>query len=260
MLRNGRIRLACHGYGVALATVFILILTAGIARAQTVPASEYYGRVNTFGFLAAYSNDSSHILLGETQNRKLLNLGGMYSRRLLRNRIVNWQYTAEILPVALESDPVSHYTMTFTSPVAEGPFTETIIPVSPCRDGSGTGSYVIGGVTYNYTFSNTCTRRWTMGEGISPVGFQWNFLPRRKLQPIVLGHGGYMYSTQPIPTTEADSFNFTFDFGVGLELFQTRTRSIRVDYRYHHISDHFTSVENPGIDNGLLTVTYSFGR
>jgi hypothetical protein len=87
-----------------------------------------------------------------------------------------------------------------------------------------------------------------------------NFLPRRKLQPIVLGHGGYMYSTQPIPTTDAGSFNFTFDFGVGFELYRTRTRSIRVDYRYHHISDHYTTTENPGIDNGLFTVAYSFGR
>jgi hypothetical protein len=51
---------------------------------------------------------------------------------------------------------------------------------------------------------------------MSPIGFQWNFLPRHKLQPLVLGHGGYMYSTQPVPVPNAGSFNFTFDFGVGL--------------------------------------------
>jgi opacity protein-like surface antigen len=92
------------------------------------------------------------------------------------------------------------------------------------------------------------------------VGFQWNFLPRRKLQPFLIGHGGYMYSTQAIPVAQAGNFNFTFDLGVGLELYRTKTRSIRAEYRYHHISNHDTATANPGIDNGLFQVTYAFGR
>ena len=237
-----------------------MMMASPAGMGQTVPASPYYGRVNTFGILTSYSNDSSHILLGVAENRKLLNLGASYSRRLIANRIVNWQYNGEILPVALESDPVDHYQISFTTPQNSGPFTQTILPIGPCHNDLGSGSYVLSGVTYNYTYSDTCGRRWTIGEGISPVGFQWNFLTRRKLQPIVVGHGGYMYSTQPIPTTDAGSFNFTFDFGVGFELYRTKTRSIRADYRYHHISDHYTSILNPGIDNGLFTVQYSFGR
>jgi hypothetical protein len=121
-------------------------------------------------------------------------------------------------------------------------------------------TFTADGTVYSYNYADSCSRRWTIGEGISPVGFQWNFLPRRKLQPVIIGHGGYMYSTQPIPDASSGSFNFTFDFGVGLELYRTKTRSVRVDYRYHHISDHYTTVENPGIDNGLFTLTYSFGR
>jgi hypothetical protein len=69
-----------------------------------------------------------------------------------------------------------------------------------------------------------------------------------------------MYSTQPIPVLNAGSFNFMFDFGVGVELFRSKTKSIRTEYRYHHISNHGTAIENPGIDNGLFQVTYSFGR
>lgn len=238
----------------------LLALSAVAALAQAAPESPYYSRVNTFGFLAGYSNDSSHMLLGVAENRKLLNIGAMYSRRLFQTRAGNLQYDLEILPVALESDPIDHYSMSFTAPVVEGPFTQTLTPVAPCHNSSGAGSYQIGDTTYDYTYSNSCARRWTIGEGISPIGLQWNFRTRHKLQPIVLGHGGYMYSTQPIPTTDAGSFNFTFDFGLGLELYRTKSRSIRVDYRYHHISDHYTSAANPGIDNGLATVTYSFGR
>jgi opacity protein-like surface antigen len=89
---------------------------------------------------------------------------------------------------------------------------------------------------------------------------QWNFLPRHTLQPFFTGHGGYMYSTQPIPINIAGSFNFTFDLGAGIELYRSKTRSIRAEYRYHHISNHETAGENPGIDNGLFQITYAFGR
>lgn len=61
-----------------------------------------------------------------------------------------------------------------------------------------------------------------------------------------------MYSTKPIPLPYAGSFNFTFDVGTGIEVYRARMRSIRVKYRYHHISNNDTAIDNPGIDNGLL--------
>jgi opacity protein-like surface antigen len=69
-----------------------------------------------------------------------------------------------------------------------------------------------------------------------------------------------MYSTRPIPINGAGSFNFTFDLGAGIELYRSKTRSVRAEYRYHHISNDNTANENPGIDNGLIQVTYAFGR
>jgi opacity protein-like surface antigen len=89
---------------------------------------------------------------------------------------------------------------------------------------------------------------------------QWNFLPLNKAQPFFVLHGGYMYSTRAIPTSDAGSFNFTLDFGAGIELYRSKTRSIRAEYRYHHISNKDTSRANPGIDNGLFQATYSFGN
>jgi hypothetical protein len=261
MLRSGKIRMAWRRRGPGLAVVAMLAILTSVAGAQKEPVRPYYSRSNTFGFLAAYSNDSSHMLLGVSENRKLLNFGATYSRRLFQNRIVNWMYNGEILPVALESDPVLRDVTTYTLPFPTPPIASSYEPITPCHGGSGTATFTAGGgIVYSYNYTDTCSRRWTIGEGISPVGFQWNFLPRRKLQPVILGHGGYMYSTQPIPDGGSGSFNFTFDFGVGLELYRTRTRSVRLDYRYHHISDHYTTTENPGIDNGLFTLTYSFGR
>lgn len=246
-----------------LCLIAFLAVAAGaaIAAAQTPREHPYYGRTNTFGILAAYSADSSHMLLGSADNRRLLSFGGVYGRKLLLNRVVNWQYSAEVLPVALESDPVVVDKVSWTSPTTQTE-TGTFIQAAPCVAYSGTfsGTDPVTGTTYSYNYSFSCSRRWTVGEAISPIGMQWNFMPHHKLQPFFVGHGGYMYSTQPIPVATAGSFNFTFDLGAGLELYRSRTQSVRAEFRYHHISNHDTAIDNPGIDNGLVQVTYCFGR
>jgi opacity protein-like surface antigen len=223
------------------------------------PITPYYSRANSFGIFAAYSNDSSHMIMGVAENRKLLSFGASYSRRIWQGRVVNWQYDGEILPVALESDPVIQEATTYTSPVQEK-LTATGEPVSTCHAASGSFSQSVGGIVYAGTYSDSCSRRWTIGEGISPVGFQWNFMPKRRVQPILMGHGGYMYSTQAIPVDGSGSFNFTFDFGAGVEWFRANRHSWRAEYRYHHISNHDTANVNPGIDNGVFQLSYVFGR
>ena len=254
VVRPANLRLGC--------LIILLALTTGAAAAsaQSAPAiSPYYARTNTFSVFGAYSSDSSHILLGDAENRRLLDFGVAYGRKLLVNRFVNWQYNGELLPVALESDPVVLNTLNWTSPTV---YTESgsEVQTKPCVPSSGTFSTTQSGKTFSYTYTFTCTRQWTMGEAISPIGMQWNFLPRHKLQPFFISHGGYMYSTQPIPIPQAGSFNFTFDFGAGFEFYRSKSRSVRAEYRYHHISNHGTANQNPGIDNGLFQVTYSFGR
>lgn len=246
--------------------VFLTLISAtATAQATSPAASPYYARTNTFSVFGAYSGDSSHILLGDAENRMLLDIGMAYGRKLHVNRIVNWQYNGEILPVALESDPNTHVVVNQTSPNA-ATLTYDTVPSVSCA--TVTTPYILtltdtNGDTSTYSGTDTFScngRRWTIGEGLSPVGMQWNFRPRRKLQPIFIGHGGYMYTTQPIPVENAGSFNFTFDLGAGFELYRTQTRSVRAEYRYHHISNHDTATQNPGIDNGLFQVTYSFGR
>ena len=245
-----------------LPLILLLIGIATAAPAQSPDTSPWFSRKNTFSFFAAYSNDSSHILLGDAANRKLLDFGAGYNRRLFFNRIVNWQYSGELVPVALESDPLEVETIQQTSPTVVNSTFDLGSQALNCHRQSISYSFTApSGVTYTGSESFFCSgRQWTIGEGISPVGFQWNFLTRQKIQPFFVGHGGYMYSTQPIPVPMAGSFNFTFDVGAGVEVYRNKTRSIRVEYRYHHISNHDTAAENPGIDNGLVQVSYSFGR
>lgn len=238
---------------------FTLLAGTLMLFAQSRTPNPFYARTNTFGFFASYSNDSSHILLGDAANRKLLNFGVSYSRKLLMNRAVDWQYDAEFMPVALESDPVQIVDFTYTIDNPPAVYTERLAqpPVGPCIASSGSGS--VPGV-YSFTYAATCQRRWTVGQAMSPFGLRWNFRPRHRLQPFLDGHGGFMYSTQPIPVSDGGSFNFLFDIGAGLELYRSRAHSLRVEYRYHHISNDDTAPSNPGIDNGLLQFTWAFGR
>ncbi len=180
-----------------LLVAFLLLSIASIASAQSEPAA--YVRRNSFGVLFAYSNDSSHILFGQAEQRKLLNIGVSYSRKLIAGRIVNFQFDAEFLPVALESDPLSRGVIMQTSPTKVTTIVDGGPPIS-CAPISFPFSYVQKGVTYSGTVSYTCHgRQWTMGTAMAPAGLQWNFLPRHRLQPFLTSHGGYMFSAQEHP-------------------------------------------------------------
>ena len=238
----------------------LLFAFAAIASAQkeASPATPFYARTNSFGFLIAYSNDSSHILIGQARQRKILNIGASYSHRLIANHIVSWQYDGEVLPIAYDSDPMETQTITITT--TNPPDTTTSTYTGPtydvCKPSSGTAT--VNGTTYTYV--TTCSRRWVYGGGLSPVGFQWNFLPHGRLQPLLDAHGGFMESLQQIPINYAGTFNFTFDIGTGFEWYRTQSNSLRFEWRYHHISNKNTAPQNPGIDSGLFQVTYVFGR
>jgi hypothetical protein len=242
--------------------VFLFLLLArAIGLAQSLPEAPYFAHRQSLGIVAQYSNDSSHILIGQAEEREILNLGISYSHRLWLGRIVNWQYDAQFFPLAFESDPLAGFVTMETSPEALTSTVYNAAPLVKCGPQTSSYSYTYSGVTYAGTQTSFCSgRRWTIGQGFSPIGMQWNFRPRSWLQPFVAGHGGYLYSTRPVPILAAGSFNFTFDLGAGVEIYRTHAQSIRLEYLFHHISDAYTSEANPGIDNGVLQFTYVFGR
>jgi Lipid A 3-O-deacylase (PagL) len=244
--------------------LFILLLSLGLPQflgAQKPNEPQTYARTNSFGVSAAYSPDSSHIILGIAEQRKLWGFGVSYGRLLWSPPIVNWRYEAEVLPLVLVGDPKSRFVNEQTSPtsttfIQDGPPTISCSPITQSYVSIDSTGVRHTGVSHVFCHD----RQWTAGQAISPLGLRWNFLPGRKLQPMFAAHVGYMYSTRPVPVESAGSFNFVFDFGPGLELYCSRTQSLRLDYRIHHISNHNSATENPGIDNGLFQVSYVFGR
>jgi hypothetical protein len=239
--------------------VWLLCLAFPIAAQE--PSDATYSRLNTFSGFSEYSNDSSHIILGNAENRKIGAIGFQYQRRLVNRRLWNFSFTAEIRPGMLESDPTLIETVTYKlpPPPITVPYPET--PVVVCRGATYT---LTGQSPTGQQFSNvvtdTCARRTVIEQGFSPAGVRFNLMPRHRLQLTFSSFAGYMFSTQDVPIPDAGSFNYTFEFGGGLEFFSSRTRSVRLEYQVQHFSNKQTADQNPGVDSGLIKLTYAFGR
>ncbi len=243
--------------------ILLLALFSRPAISQTVAEHPTFSRLNNFGIFGEYSNDSSPIVLGGSRQRKLAGLGFSYSRRLFEKKQIGLAYLAEFRPVLFESDPVFHETATYSVPPTS--FTSVFRLPRDCRPSVVTVGSAQG---QSATFNVKCGREWIYSHALSPVGFEINLFPRRRLQPVLTGLGGYALFTQPVPIENAGSFNFTFSVGTGFELYLSREKSrrllgnpsIRVEYRYHHISNANTADANPGIDSGIFHMGYFFGR
>ncbi len=226
------------------------------------PSSKPYGSRNTFGITAAYSNDSSHILLGRADNVKLGAIGLQYQRRLIANRYLVGSYAAEFRPVMLESNPATIFVDVQTSPVQTTSVGAPELTVK-CVTGSRAYSFPStnsAGTTLSGILYERCGRETTYAEGLSPVGFRINLRPQSRLQPTFSTYEGYIFSTKPLPLANAGSFNFSFEFGAGLEYYASPKTSVRLEYQVQHYSNGYSATANPGVDSGLWKLTYSFGR
>jgi opacity protein-like surface antigen len=245
----------------AVATLAVLLVLASAADAQIGEANGF-GRKNTYSAFLEYSNDSSHIILGDSPDRKFSGLGIQYERRLLANRAFVWRYTAEFRPLVLESDPTATLTVSIIAPPPAITVIEPTAAALQCIAGQRTfsGTDPFTGIHYSETILTSCGRRWTYAQGLAPAGTRINLLPHRRLQPTASFLAGYLLSAKKIPLDSAGSFNFTFEFGAGLEYYQSQSRSLRIEYQIQHFSNAYTADTNPGVDNGLFKLTYSFSR
>jgi opacity protein-like surface antigen len=233
-----------------------------VTRAQDVSA---YSNRKVFSGFVEYSNDSSHMLLGYADGRKISALGASFERRsFLRDKITG-SWLAEVRPYMTVTDPTMKgfalnfpqqpaYSgiVNFASPVpVDSPVTSTplnVILIAQNQVYTGTATY-IGGTRSTYV------------AGFSPLGYKISLLPHRRIQPFVTGLGGFAVSPRDIPVFNSSAFNLTFEFGAGVEFYRTHTRSCQLEYRYHHLANTSTGgTANPGIDSGVFKVSYSFGR
>jgi len=172
---------------------------------------------NEFGIWVGYS-PHSFVLEGTSLHRKLFLFNLQYARILGSRGPFTVKYTADVVPVALETQPTSYY----------------IVRKKVLKNSPGT----------------------VFGAGANPIGLQVN-LGRRKIQPFANSSIGFLYFSRQVPAPASSQFNFTFDFGGGVQFFTASRRSFTIGYKYHHLSNADTGIINPGIDSNVIYVGFS---
>ncbi len=100
------------------------------------------------------------------------------------------------------------------------------------------------------------------GFGMEPIGFTFEFARKRRFHPFTTTMLGVIASTEPIPiyAPDASGLNFLVDLGGGVRWNAGRGRALSLGYRFLHISNASTTRFNPGVDNNVIYVGYSFLR
>ena len=197
--------------------------------------------------------------------REFAGLAISYRRAISATHWMAWDYSAEIRPVLVESDPTLNgqrttVTIDGSTQVYEiRAFHEIPIEdVNHFRDQSFSGTTLMGD-SFTEVLHNDLGRRWTYSPGITPVCFSVHLLPEHRLQPFLASTGGFIVSPRDIPEFDTSAFNFTFSFGGGVEWFRDRQHSWTVEYRVQHMSNKDIGTFNPGVDSQFVRVGYRFG-
>ena len=178
-----------------------------------------------FQLIAGFS-PASPTLIGTAPDRHLALAGLSYGYRCWVLSSVSVSYTAALLPAAILIQP------------AETRY--SLFPPSVRRIDSHA----------------------VYGFAIAPLGFTFEFARKRRLHPFAETLGGIIASSEPIPENglNATGLNFLFDFGGGLRWNAGPRRALSLGYRFLHISNAGTTSFNPGVDNNVIYVGYSFLR
>ena len=225
----------------------------------------FYAPLNSWSVFTEYSNSSSHIILGEMRQRKFAGLGAAYQRRISANRWMSWDYSVELRPLLVESDPTLR--AVHSKFVIDGMTYEQQITFShqvPIENMALYRGFSFSGTVDGQPSSEEADyhfgRRWTYAPAVTPAAFSVHFLPARRFQVFAASSGGFIVSPRDIPVFDSSAFNFIFSFGAGVSWFRDHTHAYTVDYRVQHLSSKSIGYFNPGVDAQFVRVAYSFGR
>lgn len=207
----------------------------------------------SFGVISSYSPSSSHILIGNSQQRRTFTLGVEYARRVWGGEWGRIDYSGEFSPLFRESDP----TLVAAETVLAG--STVITPLTPTR------VITVSHAPIGSSCVSTCSPIYpvyghdeqTYAEEISPIGARVVLRPHHWLQPTFGAGLGVVLSFRDIPVDGAAQFNYEFFFGPGIQISQTERGAFRLEYIYRHISNANTGNLNPGIDQGVFRLTLS---
>jgi hypothetical protein len=237
-----------------IGALFIYLCFTG-AFSRSATAQELTGR-QSFGIFSTFAPNSSHILIGDAEKRRVWTVGLEYSRRLWGNDSLRIDYEGSISPFFQERDP----TVAGKYAIING----NIVPISDdyiisyvangtrvvyanndpvgAEDFGNNPIYPIYGSTKTYAFA------------ISPLGARVSGFTSHHLQPTFSTDLGMVFSSRDLPIDDSSSSNYLFSFGPGVQFFHN-SNSIRLEYLYRHMSNANSGNNNPGVDSGVFRLT-----
>lgn len=94
------------------------------------------------------------------------------------------------------------------------------------------------------------------GFAISPIGLEGRVRIFSRWNAYTAGAAGVVWFSRAVPVAYARSFNYTFELGGGM-LWRMRSKdSLRIGYKFHHLSTLYTAPQNPGIDGAVFLLGF----
>ena len=215
----------------------LLPVPFSLAQDKSAYTDAFHTGGNEYQVWGGYSPDSL-TWIGKSEARRLFMAGAGWRRVILATDSVAWKFTVDIVPVSLVSQP-------------------TLVGMETVQD----ASKIVAACQAAGVSCGSAGRRTTYGIGFAPVGFEFNFRRRRRVQPIVGINAGLLHFTRDVPIANSSATNFTFSWGAGVQIFTSPSRSITVGYRFHHTSNaNSGNPFNPGIDSNFVYAGYSFHK
>jgi hypothetical protein len=209
--------------------LFLLIFTTGISAQQQDDDDEPKNELAVWG---GFAPDIPRVF-GGSRRSTFAEVGLQYSRRIADSENLVLKYTVDVIPFT-----VINY--------KREPIVQTSATTFAVREDATTA----------------------VGFGVTPVGFQLNFRRRKKVQPFISAQAGLLIFNKPIPDDRSLVFpdrrgrklNFTLAGGGGVEFLTDSDRSYTIGFKFHHISNASTGNINPGFDQNLFYIGYTFKK
>jgi opacity protein-like surface antigen len=199
---------------------------AGTAAAQTAaaPASVLAPKFEVTPYVGGARNSPAGTHLGVTPDRNHLFLGVHVSVNFVRTQRWTFGYAPEIVPLLLVSNNPKYRTVTISAG-------------QTARVEKGRGPVA--------------------GVGMSPIGLESQLRVGSRWRLFAAGAAGCVLFTREVPVANARKFNFTFEFGGGAIWSYSPRWSLRMGYKFHHLSNAYTAPVNPGVDGTVFVVGFS---
>ncbi|MDR3746213.1 MAG: acyloxyacyl hydrolase [Acidobacteriaceae bacterium] len=229
-----------------------------LLRIRSIASRARAGRRQSFGVFSSFAPNSSHILIGDAEKRRVWTAGLEYSHRLWGNDSLRLDYEGSVSPFFQERDPTVVATYPTVSTVGLISYVEALPSIGErvvyatnnpvgyvgLGDGSIVYVYAVYGSTKTYALA------------ISPLGARVSGFSSHRLQPTFSADLGMVFSSRDLPVDGTASSNFLFSFGPGMQLIQGSS-AIRLEYLYRHMSNANSGDYNPGVDSGVFRLTLS---